>query len=103
MIRSITQFLERTASSLQGSTIRFQLIPYPHNFKFPPRPIFRFFCGPLASLAMSLSHSDPMSSNLFPFLHQFMPEQNMKFHLRLSPKAKDFEDICKESDLEAIF
>ena len=31
-----------------------------------------------------------------------MPVQNMKFHLRLSPKAKDFEDICTESDLEAI-
>ena len=31
--------------------------PYPQNVKFPPRPIFRVFCGPLASLAMSLSHS----------------------------------------------
>ena len=28
-----------------------------------------------------------------------MPVQNMKFHLRLLPKAKDFEDICTESDL----
>ena len=37
--------------------------PYPQNLKFPPRPIFRFFCGPLASLANSLSHSGtPMSA-----------------------------------------
>ena len=38
---------------------------YPQNLKFPPRPIFRLFCGPLASLAKSLSHSESHEFKFF--------------------------------------
>ena len=41
---------------INSARLSSEMPPYPQNLKFPPRPIFRFFCGPLASLAISLSH-----------------------------------------------
>ena len=86
----------------------FLVSPYPQNVKFPPRPIFRFFCGPLASLAISLSHSHEFKFFAFSTsIHACTKDKVSCSPEKISSETfaagENFEDhICTHSGLEAI-